>query len=120
MEVLLEWFAACAETLNVDVQSLMDTNQAQQSSVTLALASNRNRIMMFQLGVQAVTMGCAACSVVSGYFGMNLSNGWCGPDGCLVLGTTSFGHDEFIVVVSVTTIVSIVGSLTFLWYVVRQ
>jgi hypothetical protein len=28
-------------------------------------------------------MGLGICSMVSGFFGMNLSNSVCGPDGCI-------------------------------------
>lgn len=35
-----------------------------------------------QIFVSSITMAMAACSMVSGWFGMNLANGWCGPEGC--------------------------------------
>jgi hypothetical protein len=46
-------------------------------------ADNRNRLALLQIDIQTVTMGLGICSMVSGFFGMNLSNSVCGPDGCL-------------------------------------
>ena len=60
------------------------------------------RLLGANIGIQLITMCLAGCSVVSGYFGMNLDNGVCGPDGC-VSGVADHGHNTFVIVCSVTT-----------------
>jgi hypothetical protein len=44
---------------------------------------------------------------------MNLSNGYCGPDGCEVLGTRDFGRAQFVTVVSSSAVVAMLGCAAF-------
>ena len=72
-------------------------------------ADNRNRLALLQIDIQTVTMGLGICSMVSGFFGMNLSNSVCGPDGCIDYLTdpknpsgwsssSDHGHSYFVIV----------------------
>ena len=45
---------------------------------------------------------------------MNLGNGTCGPDGCLVMGTTDYGYFQFRVVTGSS--VAIAGTLAYAIY----
>jgi hypothetical protein len=117
MEVLLEWFVASVESINVDAHSFADRVRGLQKSVEMDLAAEQRRLIQLQLFVQIVTMSFALMSVVSGFYGMNLGNGFCGPDGCLAMGTTDFGHKQFITVVAASATTSLAGGLLFLWWI---
>jgi hypothetical protein len=49
-------------------------------------------------------------------FGMNLSNGWCGPEGCLTLSTQDSGRFGFFIVVSSTVFMGLIGTALFYFY----
>jgi hypothetical protein len=101
-EELLEWFSS---TVSSSVGSLglfklqLNTERAR---ISHALQIARNRIAQLQLVILLATLGMAACSVVSGFYGMNLGNGTCGPEGCIVLGTTDSGYSVFLRVVGLS------------------
>ena len=59
-------------------------------------------------------MCMAGCSMMSGWFGMNLDNGTCGPEGCEVDGTTDRGQSVFIMVSVITTCVMLLTGIV-LW-----
>ncbi len=70
--------------------------------MALVLATNRNRLLLVQIGIQTATMGMALCSAVSGWFGMNLFNGSCGPEGCEL---ERQGYSTFLSVVLVSVVI---------------
>lgn len=45
-----------------------------ENQVNLVLATNRNRLLKTEIGITSVTMCFTACSVIAGYFGMNVLN----------------------------------------------
>ncbi len=44
---------------------------------------------------------------------MNLSNGWCGPEGCLTLGTTDSGRGGFSIVIFSTMALATLATWAF-------
>ncbi len=54
-----------------------------------------------------------------GFYGMNLSNGACGPEGCSVLGTQDFGHSQFLTVVGASVACSMTACAFFFFYTMR-
>ena len=65
--------------------------------------------VLLQIDIQTITMGLGICSMVSGFFGMNLGNSICGPDGCIDYLTdpnnpsgwrssSDHGHSYFVIV----------------------
>ena len=81
-EELLEWYLAETESNLSDARLLVGRFDGERKSIQLELANTRNRLLKANMGIQLATMCMAGCSMVSGYFGMNLSNGTCGPEGC--------------------------------------
>ena len=47
---------------------------------------------------------------------MNLSNGWCGPEGCQVLGTTDSGRGGFAIVIISTVTLAFLASYLFYYF----
>ena len=52
-------------------------------------------------------VGLTACSTIAGFFGMNLGNGFCGPEGCASFGTKDNGSSGFNVVVISSVVLSL-------------
>ena len=61
-------------------------------------------------------MCMAGCSMISGWFGMNLDNGVCGPEGCEVNGISDHGHGQFVTVTTITSAVMIALGIASFWY----
>lgn len=55
---------------------------ARKRVLALQMSKHRNAILLVGLFLQLVSACFAFCSMMSGWFGMNLANGTCGPDGC--------------------------------------
>ena len=55
---------------------------ARKRALALLMSRHRMRILAVGLALQLATCMFGFCSMVSGWFGMNLDNGICGPDGC--------------------------------------
>lgn len=53
---------------------MRDELESAENQLNLMLANNRNRLLKTEIGITTVTMAMTACSVVAGYFGMNLAN----------------------------------------------
>ena len=116
---MLEVFVGDILSILSRVRTLQATMQAEKERLSIKLSTNRNASMQVQILIMIVTTGMTACSVVSGFFGMNLSNGICGPDGCEVLGTTDYGAGAFIKVCTITVSIAIALSAT-LYLVARH
>ena len=109
MEELLEWVSSRAEH-NVNAARLLLLQLgSERKRIEFRLAANRNRLILLQIDIQTITMGLGMCSMVSGFFGMNLGNSICGPDGCIDYLTdpnnpsgwsssSDHGHSYFVIV----------------------
>ena len=86
----------------------------EHALMNLKLGERRNNLMQLQIDVMAVTLGLAMCSTVSGWFGMNLDNGFCGPDGCHS-DTYNHGFPVFVSVSTVTSAVAVTATLYVLF-----
>ena len=72
-------------------------------------------LLKANITIQLATMCMAGCSMISGWFGMNLDNGVCGPEGCIVNGITDHGHSLFVNVVTISTAVMFACGLV-VWF----
>ena len=75
-------FGMRVKALQGEVAALADELGQRKKLFALRLARHRNAIL--QTGLLLPLLGCifGFCSMVSGWYGMNLGNGTCGPDGC--------------------------------------
>jgi len=113
-EELLEWIKGNIDAFALKSRVLISQIEGAHKNMTLRLASNRNELMLLQLDLQTITMGLAVCSMVSGYLGMNLGNGACGPDGCDESVTNNHGYTFFLLVVFLSvTIATTMASVMF-------
>jgi len=111
-EELLEWYLAETESNLSDARLLVGRFDGERKSIQLELANTRNRLLKANMGIQLATMCMAGCSMVSGFFGMNLSNGTCGPEGCG--GVKDAGFSVFAsVAVATTLLMLLVGTLAW-------
>lgn len=53
---------------------MRDEVESAENQMNLMLANNRNRLLKTEIGITTVTMCMTACTVVAGYFGMNIAN----------------------------------------------
>lgn len=142
MEELLEWSYSILAALGVRANTLVRMIETQQGDIKVSLDVQQNELTRFQIKIQMVTMGLALCSMVSGcecnapcacvlglsllsprtpppharthaVFGMNLSNGWCGPEGCEILGTQDSGRAGFAIVIFSTLAVAVAATYFF-------
>ena len=81
-EELLEWFSSAISLTVSRARTLIKTLHSERDRINYKLATSRNRILELQIIIMILSLGMTACSVISGFFGMNLSNGTCGPEGC--------------------------------------
>ena len=65
MEILLEWFAASVEQSSGKAQARLAAVRTRMRSAEMALGREQAFLTKMQLGVQVITMGFAAMSVVS-------------------------------------------------------
>ena len=127
-EELLEWFTSAVSLHISRARTVIKSLHGERDRINYKLATSRNRILELQIIVMILSMGMTACSVVSGFFGMNLNNGTCGPEGChgtcgppdaagnlppgcLPLGTRDSGHGVFIMITTIS--VSIAATVCF-------
>ena len=117
-EELLEWIKGNIDAFSLKSRNLISQIEGAHKNMTLRLASNRNELMLLQLDLQTITMGLAVCSMVSGYLGMNLGNGACGPDGCDENITTNHGYSYFLAVVILS--ISIAATLASVMFTLSR
>ncbi len=79
----------------------------ERERITHSLSVSRNNILRVQIYIMIVSMGLTACSAIAGFFGMNLGNGFCGPEGCASFGTKDNGSSGFNVVVISSVVLSL-------------
>ena len=118
-EELLEWFSSMVTASLGSVRLLTLSLNTERARISHALQVARNRIAQLQLIIMLATLAMTACSVVSGFFGMNLGNGTCGPDGCAAIGTTDSGYSVFVRVVSLCVSLAFLGSISIYSYAQR-
>lgn len=118
IEELLEWFSASNEAQLARARLLAASLKGERQRMTMALATNRNTLLLIQIGIQTATMGMAACSMISGWFGMNLDNSLCGPEGCRP-DTDDYGRPAWVLIVTVTTSASLLLSVV-IFYTARR
>jgi hypothetical protein len=106
-EELLEWFSTSVASTISKSRVLLKKIAVERERITHSLSVSRNNLMRVQIHIMIVSMGLAACSVISGYFGMNLGNGVCGPEGCTSFGTVDGGKAAFQTVVITSVLLSI-------------
>ena len=75
-------FGMGIEELDGEARDAVAAVAARKRALALVMSRHRMRILAVGLALQLVTCMFAFCSMVSGWFGMNLDNGICGPDGC--------------------------------------
>jgi hypothetical protein len=113
-EELLEWIKGNIDAFSSKSRMLSSQLEGAHKKMTLRLASNRNELMLLQLDLQTITMALGVCSMVSGFLGMNLGNGACGPDGCDDAVTNNHGYSYFLLVVFLSVSLAIlVASIMF-------
>jgi len=113
-EELLEWIKGNIDAFSLKSRMLSSQLEGAHKKMTLRLASNRNELMLLQLDLQTITMALSICSMVSGFLGMNLGNGACGPDGCDDTVTSNHGYSFFLLVVFLSVSIAIfVASIMF-------
>jgi hypothetical protein len=117
-EELLEWIKGNIDAFALKSRVLISQIEGAHKNMTLRLASNRNELMLLQLDLQTITMGLAVCSMVSGYLGMNLGNGACGPDGCDASITSNHGYSYFLAVVILS--ISIAATLSSVMFTLSR
>ncbi len=118
-EELLEWFSSMVTASLGSVRLLTLGLNTERARISHALQVARNRIAQLQLIIMLATLAMTACSVVSGFFGMNVGNGTCGPDGCAPFGTSDSGYSVFVQVVSLCVSLSMLGTLAIYSYAQR-
>lgn len=116
---VLNDFGLPVEAVLSTARSLQQELAAGKARVTLALAQKRNTILQIGMQIQLVTACLAACSVVSGWFGMNLDNGGCGPDGCHDDSADDHGYKRFVWVTTITSGIVIACGIAA-WLVIRK
>ena len=78
------------EGLDSDARDVAATIVARKRALALKMSRHRNQILSVGLCLQLITVMFGFCSMVSGWFGMNLDNGICGPDGCNDFSTLTY------------------------------
>lgn len=94
VELLLDEYARQLNNTLMEISMLLQRVQSKQEFVTLALSSYRNRMirMNVMIGIAGLSMGMG--TFVSGYFGMNMLNGFEQTPGAfynIVMGTSLAG-----------------------------
>jgi hypothetical protein len=117
MEELLEWSYGTLMKLEGRANGEITLLESAMERVRVSLDTQQNDLTMFQIKVQLVTMALGLCSAISGFFGMNLSNGWCGPEGCSTLGTTDAGRGGFTIVIYGSVALAVTATLAF-YYII--
>ena len=75
-------FGMGIEALDGEARDAAAAVAARKRALALLMSRHRMRILAVGLALQLATCMFGFCSMVSGWFGMNLDNGICGPDGC--------------------------------------
>jgi hypothetical protein len=93
-------FGMRVKALQGDVSDVAADLSARKKAFALSLSRHRNAILKMGLLLPLIGAMLASCSMISGWFGMNLANGTCGPDGCnewniLILNAESDAADPF-------------------------
>ena len=70
------------ESLDGDARDALASVAARKRALALQMSRHRMKILAAGLALQLATCMFGFCSMVSGWYGMNLDNGTCGPDGC--------------------------------------
>jgi hypothetical protein len=102
MEELLEWFTASTAHRLARTSLLRSALGGERKRISMSLAAHRNQLMRLQIGIAAVTMSMGGCSMISGWYGMNLDNGFCGPEGCRETAAAQ-GNVQWLTLVSVSS-----------------
>lgn len=106
MEELMEWFAAETENKLADAQIVLSRLAGRRRLTTLQLHEKRNLLLKINMGLTLCTICFAFCSSISGWYGMNLDNGVCGPEGCHA---ADLGLPTWRAITIATTLVAFVG-----------
>lgn len=111
-EEILSWFQ---EDFNESLGELSVCASAAEShwqSREMALNLKRSATQRVQAKLALAACMLAGCSTISGYFGMNLDNGVCGPEGCH--GTVQdSGHHAFVQVTTISAMISLTGAAIY-------
>lgn len=81
-EELVDVFGVFVEEQLVKLRSLESVVEDALEKERFKISQTTNATLRINVILQLVTVVLAACSAISGYFGMNLDNGVCGPEGC--------------------------------------
>jgi hypothetical protein len=77
IEELFEWCESTLESLKAACVIHLIKLRTEQEKIQQAKTQRHSRLLLIQILIQLVTMAFAFCSMISGFFGMNLSNGAC-------------------------------------------
>lgn len=137
----LEHFIEEAEVLADEVKMLQNMVAARAAELAVkadARAEVQRDIaakqQVLQIYLATISMGLGVCSMASGFFGMNLGNSICGPDGCMDYladpanparwaTNSDHGYKYFVIVCSVSAAFAVVlmgASLLYLAAVLNE
>lgn len=119
-EEMVDDFGMHIENTLSESRLLLQRVEALRKRLTLKMARARNETLKASMQIQLVTACMAACSMISGWFGMNLDNGACGPDGCHDAAADDHGYTNFRLVVCITTGLAVMAGLLLWWRISRM
>jgi hypothetical protein len=94
LHALVVDFGMRLEALGGAAREATATLAARKRALALQMTKHRNKVLLIGLFLQLLASSFGFCSMMSGWYGMNLNNGTCGPDGCNVWGELLYAADS--------------------------